>query len=119
MPSTRLLVVSNDPSLSATREQVLSYGGHVVYPALSITEGLQYTRARQFDLVLIGHSVESEDRRLFLSQVREGFPHLPVIFICDFAGNGSEPLADVTASSAPEELLRTTHDVLNTPRTQL
>jgi hypothetical protein len=42
-----------------------------------------------------------------------------VIFISDFAGNGSEPLADVTSSSAPEELLRTTHDMLNTPRTQL
>jgi DNA-binding NtrC family response regulator len=119
MPSKRLLVVSNDQSLSSTREQVLSYGGHVVYPALSITEGLEYTQARHFDLVLIGHSVASAERRLFLSRIREGFPHLPVIFISDFAGNGSEPLADVTSSSAPEELLRTTHDMLNTPRTQL
>lgn len=68
----RVVCVSWDSSLAASREMLLDRDGYLVVSALGMTEALnkcrEYTTA---DLLVLGHSVPQEEKRKIIAAFRE------------------------------------------------
>lgn len=100
--SKRILSVSYDANLLATREMLLAMNGHSVTSALGFSQASQamgLCRVGTFELFILGHSIPHDDKleliKIFrqncaapvLSLVRYGEPDVP----CDFHASPDDP----------------------------
>lgn len=69
-PRARILSVSYDPSLSATRHLLLSSAGFQVSSVLTIEEAMRLCAAEPFDLIVLGHSIPLAQRQLLVETLR-------------------------------------------------
>ena len=115
-PLTRILAVSPDPDLLASRCSILRSAGHVVEQATSIDEAIERLQAGAFDLVLLCHSIAIEERNRLTCLIRASGSLVPVVYLTaedgHVAGRVPDTLADATVEGTPEELLRGTRQVL-------
>lgn len=75
----RILSVSYDASLLTTRRMILESKGHHVVSALGFTEALNCCQnARQYDLVILGHSIPHTDKQVLIATFRANCP-APVV----------------------------------------
>jgi DNA-binding NarL/FixJ family response regulator len=101
-----ILNVSYNQSLLDSRELILRSVGYTVESSSSIGDALLRFRARDFHCVLIGHSVSEQDRRHFISQIRQHNPSVPVVFVSIECEPNDDPSADITTVNDPERLLQ-------------
>jgi hypothetical protein len=66
----RILSVSYDPSLAATREMLFTSVGFQVSSASTIHQALQLCADKDFDLIVIGHSMSLDQRRFLVRELR-------------------------------------------------
>ena len=66
----KILSVSYDRSLAATREMLFTSVGFQVSSAFTIDQAIQLCADRKFDLIVIGHSIPIESRRLLVKELR-------------------------------------------------
>jgi DNA-binding NtrC family response regulator len=66
----RILSVTNDPSLAATRKMLFSSVGFQVSSTSSIHQALELCAHEEFDLIVIGHSMPMEQTRLLVKELR-------------------------------------------------
>lgn len=66
----RILSVTYDPSLAATREMLFSSVGFQVSSTSNINHALELCANNEFDLVVIGHSMPMEQTRLLVKGLR-------------------------------------------------
>lgn len=66
----RILCVTNDPSLAATRKMLFTSVGFQVSSTSSIHEALELCAHKDFDLIVIGHSMLAEQTRLLVKELR-------------------------------------------------
>jgi DNA-binding NtrC family response regulator len=95
----RILSVSYDASLLATRKMLLELRGYNVSNALGFSKALEHCRAGGFDLFILGHSIPHDDKLALiesfrtycpapiLSLSRHGEPFVP----CDFHASPDDP----------------------------
>jgi DNA-binding NtrC family response regulator len=99
----RILSVSQNPRLLATRNDALAVAGYSVASPKNPSDAiLQFARSR-FEAVIIGHSVEAELRSSLIEHLRELQPKVPIVFAY-MAGTNEEPLADVTIDTEEDPI---------------
>ncbi|WP_162601750.1 response regulator [Occallatibacter savannae] len=113
-PSKRILSVSHDPWLMSTRERLLKTFGYTVESTLSIEEAFRFAISRQYDIVLIGHTVTEYERHTLIPYLRAHNPCAQIIFLAAYNQKDSEPLADMVTNSKPDELLKAIKEALRT-----
>jgi DNA-binding response OmpR family regulator len=98
--SGRILSVSYDQSLLATRQIMLEQKGYKVTSALGFTAALEHCTSRDFDLFILGHSIPTRDKEELVAHFRQNCP-APVLSLermgeprmtnCDFHVSPDEP----------------------------
>ena len=68
--SKRILSVSYDMSLLATRKMLLEQKGYAVVNALGFSKALASCRAGGFDLFILGHSIPHDDKLALIEAFR-------------------------------------------------
>ena len=113
----KILSVSYDVSLSATREMLLSSVGFQVSSALSVGYAIELCATDEFALVVIGHSIPREQRLWLLNELRSHCT-TPILAM---RRPGEAPMieADYTfdSSESPARLLEMVFDILE-PKTR-
>jgi DNA-binding NtrC family response regulator len=110
--SGKILSVTFDRSLGATREMLFTQAGFQVTTVHGIGHAIQLCAAEPFDLIVIGHSIPIEQRELLLKEVRRQCG-TPTLALCR---HGEPPLtnADYVFDSmdSPGLLLKTALEIL-------
>ena len=66
----RILSISYDKALLHTRAMMLAREGFEVESAVGFTAAIQACKKGRFDLVIMGHSIPSEDKSAIVKQLR-------------------------------------------------
>jgi DNA-binding response OmpR family regulator len=66
----RILSITYDQSLAATREMLFTSVGFQVYSASTIDQAIKLCADKKFDLIVIGHCMPMENRRLLVRELR-------------------------------------------------
>ena len=103
----RLLSISRNPRLLSARNDALALVGYSVASPREPQEAALLLSQEPFDAVIIGHSVEADERRVLIAVVRNYRPGLPIIFAYKAEEADAEPVADasVDIGSGPTALL--------------
>lgn len=97
--SKRILSVSYDVSLLATRRMLLEQKGYKVASALGFTKAIEHCRQPHFDLFILGHSIPGDDKLSLVKTFRENCS-APVLSLerrgedfiqCDFHASPDDP----------------------------
>ena len=95
MPLTVVLAVGMDAWRLITQSPIWKSAGYIAVSAASIKEGIDYFRAGDFDLVLMGHSIPAESKRRLAYLIRATGAQTPVVSI-EKSPQASDPFADAT-----------------------
>ena len=109
--SKRILLVSYEGSLLATRRLLLEQRGHTVTAALGFTEAFAHCKTNAFDLFILGHSIPISDKRGLIRTFRQYCP-APVLSL-DRQGEGSVGSDFHVSADDPEQFLKTVEEVLS------
>lgn len=108
--STRILSVSYDVNLLATRRMLLEMAGYTVTSALGFTESLEHCNSSGFDLFILGHSIPTKDKQELIRTFRKSCP-APILSLERVGELRVE--SDFHASpDDPEKLLKTVGNIL-------
>jgi DNA-binding response OmpR family regulator len=107
-----LLAIGSDPSVLATRADVLKQAGYLVSIASSESSACHILDQANFDLVIVCHTFSPSDRRRVVEAARRSNSRPRVISIN--RGPETEMAADATIHSldGPDALLRSVAEVL-------
>jgi DNA-binding response OmpR family regulator len=109
----RILSISYDPSLLATREMLLASAGyHVVSTSpKGFADAMEHCGGN-FDLVIVGHSIPQEDKRAIVAELHRHGCDAPLLSLLR---DGEDPIPEATRAielSSPQLLLDTVHSML-------
>jgi DNA-binding NtrC family response regulator len=111
----KILSVSHDQSLAATREMLFTSAGFQVSSALSVDQAIQLCADRKFELIVIGHSIPIESRRLLIEELRARCT-TPLLAL---QRPGEDRVTDVDyafdSTQSPGQLLKTVVNILRPP----
>ena len=97
--SKRILSVSYDLSLLATRKMLLDQKGYDVTNALGFSQAIKSCHAGGFDLFVLGHSIPQQDKLALIEAFRSHCP-APILSLerhgedfvpCDYHASPDEP----------------------------
>lgn len=77
----RILMVGYDPTLMRLRSHGLTRGGHEVHEAYTIDDAITRTQTGAVDLLLICHTVSSDEEKKLIASVRSRNESLPILCI--------------------------------------
>ena len=110
--SGKILSVTFDRMLGATREMLFTQAGFQVTTVYGIGHAIQLCTAEPFDLIVIGHSIPIQQRELLLKEVRRQCG-TPTLALCR---HGEPPLSDADhvfdSMESPGLLLETALEIL-------
>ena len=105
MSLPRILSVSFDNLSGLTRNVLLAQAGYAVSPATSTTRAFELLNIMRFDLVIIGDTVPTAERRLLFLEIKRKFD-TPILLM---DSGEADPLirarAHIKAESTPSQLL--------------
>ncbi|HEY2360782.1 MAG TPA: hypothetical protein VGK36_06690 [Candidatus Angelobacter sp.] len=97
--SKRILSVSYDQALLATRKMLLEHRGYNVTSALGFSDAVEQCQNSDFDLFILGHSIPEKDK-LNLIKTFQGNCPAPIVSLermgekqvsCDFHASPDDP----------------------------
>jgi DNA-binding NtrC family response regulator len=100
VPQSKLLLVEVDPQLLEARTSLLAQNGYEVSTASTLTNALRLFRSFQFDLLVIGPSVEERERTAMAAISKRINPKARVLAMV--GENQKRPLADGWMTSNKE-----------------
>ena len=117
----KILSVTFDRNLGATREMLFTQAGFQVATISTIGHAIQMCAAESFDLIVIGHSIPLQQRELLLKEVRRQCG-TPILALCR---HGEPPLSNADyifdSADSPGFLLETVTEIVKShgakPRT--
>lgn len=112
--SKRILSVSYDKSLLATRQIMLEQKGYQVTSALGFTAALEHCKDPGFDLFILGHSIPTRDKQELVTHFRQNCP-APILSL---ERGGEERFADCefhVSPDRPEQLLEKVAAIFQMP----
>ncbi len=103
----RIISVSQKTRMRITRDEILAAAGFTVISPRTPFEAPLLVSQAPVDAVVLGHSVEPEDRKKIIPAIRKACD-CPIIFVYLSPESGVEPLADVCVdvTNGSEALLR-------------
>jgi DNA-binding NtrC family response regulator len=99
-----VLAVGLDSWLLSLQASVLRSAGYIVVSAVSIKDAIDYFKAGDFDLVLLGRSISSEHKKNLTFQIRQAGSRTPVVCLAGHPGERA-PFADAMLDDEPNALL--------------
>ena len=105
MSLTIVLAVGLDSSLLAGQSSVWQSAGLIVTSTGSVTEAIGHIKDGDFDLVLLGHSIPTDNRERLTSLIRAIGSRTPVVSITDCSTDCDSP-ADATIRNETSNLLQ-------------
>jgi DNA-binding response OmpR family regulator len=69
--SPKILSIAKDASLATTRYLLFSNAGFQVTTALTTPDAIQHCRSGEFNLVVIGHSIPSQEKKVLLESIQK------------------------------------------------
>ncbi len=112
MSSAVILAVSIEPELLESRSSILRSDGYDVEPVLSAEQAIDRLMNRDFDLVLLCHSIPAWDRNRLARLIRDSRLPTAVVSVTPLDGHVPDAFVDATVYSAPEKLLSGIREVL-------
>jgi CheY-like chemotaxis protein len=106
-----ILSVGENLTLLETRNMVLRAAGYRVESARSVKQAIDHCLAREFDVVIMCHSVSSKDRDCLTCWIRASGSLTTVVSVPGNLGQ-SDDFADANLGHEPEKFLRGIKDVL-------
>ncbi len=100
----RILSISYDQALLATRRLLLETAGYEVTSAIGFAEALEVSDSH-FDLIIMGHSIPQKDKRAIISELRKHGCHSPVLSLLRFGERSIPEAADGVDPYDPERML--------------
>jgi DNA-binding NtrC family response regulator len=104
MPIAVVLAVGLDSLHLASQKSLWKSAGYVVVPARSIKDAIDHFHAGDFDLVLLGHTLSTENKERLTFLIRKSGSRTPVISIRSSPGD-CDSFADATLRNEPNEIL--------------
>lgn len=105
MSVPRILSISFDNLSGIARNVLLAHAGYAVSPATSTTRAFELLDALRFDLVIIGDTVPTPERRLLFLEIKRKFD--PPILLMD--SGEADPLirarGHINANATPAQLM--------------
>ena len=116
-PPAKILSITDDMSLAATREMLFSSAGFHVTSVPTVGQAIELCATEEFALVVIGHSMPSEHRKWLLKQLRDrcATPVLALRRLGEAPLAGADYILDSTEN--PALLLETVVNILR-PKTR-
>lgn len=108
--SKRILSVSYDENLLATRKMLLEPSGCHVTNALGFSQARKHCRAGGFDLFILGHSIPEEDKLELIEVFRTNCP-APILSLERSEGD-FEPCDFHASPYDPEKFVQMVDDIL-------
>ena len=105
MGLVHILAVGLDRMVLSSRCSVLRSAGYLVRSASSIDEAIDGLD-RDFDLVLLCHSIPVQDRDRLINAIRSTHSQIPIYLVAPASNNYQAGLVDGILSSRPEALLK-------------
>ncbi len=109
--SKRILSVSYNSSLLATRKLLLEINGYGVTSALGFSQAMAQCQAGGFDLFILGHSIPKDDKLELIKAFREHCP-APILSLERF-GEDPVPSDFHDTPDDPEKFLKTVDAILS------
>ena len=97
--SKRILSISYDQALLATRKMLLEHRGYHVTSALGFTDAVEQCQQAHFDLCILGHSIPEKDKLNLIKTFRSNCA-APIVSLerigekqvpCDFHASPDDP----------------------------
>jgi len=104
MSLTVVLAAGLNPSLLTNQSSVWQSAGYLVTFAGSIKEAISLFRDGDFDLVLLGNSIQADSRERLAFLIRASGSQIPVVCVAD-SSRDADTFADATIRSEPIKLL--------------
>jgi len=108
--SKRILSVSYDDILLATREMLLEQQGYDVTSALGFTEAVEQCQKSDFDLFILGHSIPDKDKLHLIETFRENCP-APILSL-ERIGENKIPCDFHASPDDPARFVKVVHEIL-------
>ena len=109
--SKRILSVSYDGVLLATREMLLEQRGYSVVSALGFTDSVKHCQSKDhFDLFILGHSIPDNDKLHLMKTFREHCAG-PIVSL-ERPGEEHVPSDFHASPDNPEQFLQVVDDIL-------
>jgi DNA-binding NtrC family response regulator len=107
----QILSVAGTEALRKTRELLLTRAGFLVVSAMTTRELNHVCRRTVFDLAIVGHAFEEEQKVKVAEVIRQLAPNLPILEICRISPviPGVEY---ILRNPDPEELVREVNRIL-------
>lgn len=111
MSLPRILSVSFDSLGGIARNVMLAQAGYAVSPATSTTRAFELLGELRFDLVIIGDTVPTAERRLLFLEIKRKY-NVPVLLMdSDEVDSLMRASAHISSSASPEQLMKTVSQV--------
>lgn len=105
MPITLVLAVGLDSAFLDSEGKALKAAGYFVCAAQSVHAAMDEFRDGDYDLVLVGQSVEPAHRERLAAMIRRSGSSVPVLFVGE-PSSYFEALAMAAGASGPREVMR-------------
>jgi DNA-binding NtrC family response regulator len=111
MSLPRILSISFDNLSGIARNVLLAQSGYAVSPATSTTRAFELLNELRFDLVIIGDTVPTNERRLLFLEIKRKF-NIPVLLMdSDEVDSLMRASAHIGKDATPEQLMKTVASV--------
>lgn len=110
MPSTVVILsAGRDPNLLASRNEVLRRQGHQVVVAMTSAQVVEAFFGGDFDMVLLCHTIPSDERRKIIRLVHNHAPSTPVMVVSAYEGQARDAGA-IAVPNQPQDLVAAVAD---------
>lgn len=107
----QILSVAGTEALRKTRELLLKQAGYLVVSAVTTRELSHVCRRTVFDLAIIGHAFDEDQKVKMAEVVRQNCPGLPVLEICRISPVIPSP-EYILRNPDPDELVKEVDRIL-------
>jgi CheY-like chemotaxis protein len=114
MSNFLVLSVGSDARILDARERIFQSADYVVVSAMSIKEALYLLRGGDFDVIVLCHTVSTEDCQRLTSIVRASGSRIPIVSVASRGPGEEKSITDAVFDKDPAEFFRSLEDVLTT-----
>jgi DNA-binding NtrC family response regulator len=111
MPITMVLAIGLDAAFLESHRNALKASGYFVSSAQSVNAAIDEFREGDFDLVLIGQSIEAERRERLTSMIRDTGSQVPVVCVAE-PSSYFNTLAVAAAESGQRYMMQSIGDLV-------